>query len=233
MARKIFISYKYADEKVAALQEAYYEEVNSVMKWNYRKTRVRDYVDQVQEKIGRDHINMGEKDGESLADFSDEAIETSLKNKIRQSSVSLVLVSRGMKTSNNQKDQWMPWEISYSLKTIPSGSYTKQMNTILGVILPDETGSYDWYYTSNLECNCTTHHTSKLFKILKDNTFNIKEKKIRECNGLEIHVSSEPSFFKKVKWQDFMNGENYNYYIDKAIEIKNNKEQYDFHINLD
>jgi len=30
-----------------------------------------------------------------------------------------------------------------------------------------------------------------------------------------------------------MNGENYNYYIDKAIEIKNNKEQYDFHINLD
>jgi len=178
MARKIFISYKYADEKVAALQEAYYEEVNSVMKWNYRKTRVRDYVDQVQEKIGRDHINMGEKDGESLADFSDEAIETSLKNKIRQSSVSLVLVSRGMKTSNNQKDQWMPWEISYSLKTIPSGSYTKQMNTILGVILPDETGSYDWYYTSNLECNCTTHHTSKLFKILKDNTFNIKEKKL-------------------------------------------------------
>ena len=63
MARKVFVSYKYKDEKVADLKEFY-----------YRKTRVRDYVDRLQEKIGSDNINLGEKDGESLEDFSDEKI---------------------------------------------------------------------------------------------------------------------------------------------------------------
>ena len=32
-------------------------------------TKVRHYVDKLQEKIGKDNINLGEKDGESLAEF--------------------------------------------------------------------------------------------------------------------------------------------------------------------
>lgn len=231
MGRKIFVSYKYADELVKDLGKKTLD-LNTFTYIN-RKTRVRDFVDLLQNKIGKEHINLGEKDGESLANFSDLTIETSLKSKIRQSSVTIILISKGMKINNNEKDQWMPWEVSYSLRTIPSGSYTKQMNAILGIVLPDEIGTYNWYYTSNSECNCTTNHTNKLFKILKDNTFNIKEPKYRECNGLKIHVSNEPSFFKVVKWDDFMFLSEYNTYIDKAIEIKNNKELYNIHINLD
>ena len=105
------------------------------------------------------------------------------------------------------------------------------MNAILGVVLPDETGSYDWYYKSDLDCNCTTHYTSKLFKILQDNSFNIKDKQVRQCNGKDIYINDEPSFFKTVKWNEFMR--NHNYYVEKAIEIKNNKDAYDVHINLD
>lgn len=105
------------------------------------------------------------------------------------------------------------------------------MNAILGVILPDETGNYDWYYTSNLICNCTTHQTGKLFKILKDNTFNILEKTFRECDGLKIYTNDEVSFFKTLKWDEFMSSPNA--FIDKAIEIKDNKNAYDVHINLD
>ena len=163
MGRKVFVSYKYKDEQVAKLQDAFYEEVNSIMKWNYRRTRVRDYVDYLQEKIGRDHINLGEKDGESLDDFADSTIETSLKKKIAQSSITIVLISKGMKTNEVEKNQWIPWEVSYSLRTVPTSGNTKQMNAVLGIILPDETNTYDWYYTSNPNCNSVTHHTKQLF----------------------------------------------------------------------
>ncbi|MFV5695421.1 TIR domain-containing protein [Flavobacterium sp. LB3P122] len=233
MGRKIFVSYKYADELVKDLKKKRLVLKEGKFGYISRNTKARDYVDLLQDKIGKDHINLGEKDGESLGNFSDEAIETSLKNKIRQSSVTIVLVSKGMKTSDNEKDQWVPWEVSYSLRTVPTGGYTKQMNAILGVILPDETGTYDWYYKHNTECNCVTNFTGKLFKLLKDNTFNIKEKKFRECDETKIHITDEPSFFKTIKWSNFMFGTNYNNYIDIAINIKNNKEQYDVHINLD
>ncbi len=233
MGRKIFVSYKYVDEKVAKLQDRFYEEVNSVMQWNYRNTRVRDYVDLIQDKIGKDNINLGEKDGESLENFSDEKIETLLKQRIRQCSVTIVIISKGMKDNTKiEKDQWIPWEISYSIRVVPTGGNTKQMNAVLGIVLPDETGNYNWYYTSNSECSCTTHHTSQLFNILSDNMFNIFEKEFRVCNGIQIHTKDEPSFIKTIKWDDFMNGNSYNNYIDKAVEIKDDEESYDVHVNL-
>ncbi len=97
MRRKVFVSYKYKDEKVAKSQDFFYEEVNNNMQFNYRNTRVRDYVDLLQDKIGRDNINLGEKDGESVEDFSDEKIETLLKQRIRQCSITIVIISQGMK----------------------------------------------------------------------------------------------------------------------------------------
>jgi len=232
MARKVFVSYKYKDEKVAVLKESYYEEVNTVMQWNTRKTRARDYVDRLQEKIGEDHINLGEKDGESLEKFADTTIESSLKRKISQSSITIVIISKGMKTNEDENEQWIPWEISYSLRKIPTGGNTKQMNAVLGVVLPDETGNYDWYYTSDQECNCTTNHTGQLFKILKKNMFNILKKEFRECGGTQIHITDEPSLIKTIKWETFMTGENFDFYIEKAIAIRDNALLYDVHINL-
>lgn len=234
MGRKIFVSYKYADEQVAKLHEGYYDEIGGKMQLNYRPTRVRDYVDKLQDKIGRDNINLGEKDGESLADFSDEKIETLLKGRIRQCSVTIVMISKGMKeVGKNEKDQWVPWEISYSLRTVSTSGNTKQMNAVLGVVLPDEGGSYDWYYSEDHSCNCTQHHTEKLFKILRDNMFNVLDKKLRNCNGLIIHENPEPSFIKTVKWSDFMNGNDYEHYIVAAVRIKDDAKSYDYHINLE
>lgn len=226
MARKIFVSYKYGDSLVQDLN--LYDKY-----WRSIKTTARHYVDALQEKIGRDHINLGEKDGESLADFSDTTIETSLKKKIAQCSVTIVLISKGMKSNEAEKEQWIPWEISYSLRTVPSGGNTKQMNAVLGVVLPDETGSYDWYYVKNSNCNSVLHQTAKLFKILRDNIFNIKEKNFRECDGSMIYTNDEPSFIKTIEWNKFLNGNNYNFYIEEAVDIKNNSELYDVHINLD
>jgi hypothetical protein len=234
MARKVFVSYKYGDEKVTKIKDSFYEEVDGKMVFNARNTRVRDYVDLLQDKIGREHINLGEKDGESLENFLDREIETELKRKIRQCSVTIVMISKGMKlTTITEKEQWIPWEISYSLRTVPTGGNTKQMNAVLGIVLPDENDTYEWYYRENPNCNSITHFTNKLFKILSRNMFNILDKKTRECNGSIINISTEPSFIKTYKWNDFMYGGNYNPYIDKAIEIKDNKVAYDYKIELE
>lgn len=233
MGKKIFVSYKYKDVRVAKLQDSFYEEVNGQMIFNQRLTRVRDYVDLLQDKIGRDNINLGERDGESLEDFSDEKIETLLKQRIRQCSVTIVMISKGMNDGKSEREQWIPWEISYSLRVVTTAGNNKQMNAVLGVVLPDETGNYNWYYTSNPNCNSITHHTSQLFKILQDNMFNILEKEFRECNGTQIHTKDEPSLIKTVNWDNFMNSNDYNYYIGKAIEIKDDVDSYDKHVNLD
>ena len=234
MGKKVFVSYKYKDEQVAKLQDYFYEEVDGRMIFNTRNTRVRDYVDKLQEKIGRENINLGERDGESLDEFSDQQIETLLKKRIRQCSVTIVMLSKGMKVlTEAEKEQWIPWEVSYSLRVVPTGGNTKQMNAVLGVVLPDETGTYDWYYRENPNCNSVTHLNSQLFKILRDNMFNILEKEFRECNGTKIHTKSEPSLIKTVKWVDFMQSKNYEYYIEKAVEIKDDAESYDVHVNLD
>lgn len=196
MGRKVFRSYKYADTQVQDL--GIYEDSG----WGLKQkvpTKVRHYVDKLEEEIAKDNINLGEKDGESLAEFSDTTTETKLKGKIRQCSITIIILSKGMKTDEPEKEQWIPWEVSYSLRAVSNDNYSKQMNAILGVVLPDETGSYNWYYKSDLDCNCITHYTSKLFKILQNNSFNIKDKQLRQCNGRDIYTNHEPSFFKTVK----------------------------------
>ena len=208
--------------------------IEGVPKFVNRLTRVRDYVDDLQKKIGKDHINLGEKDGESLEEFKDSTIETTLKKKIFQSSVTIIMISKGMKDhGKSENDQWIPWEVSYSLREVAREDRTSRMNAVLGVVLPDENGNYNWYYESHPECNCTTHLTGQLFKILSRNMFNIKEKTFRDCNGMRIHTTDESSFIKTVQWGTFMEGSNYNYYIEEAINIKDNEELYDIEINLD
>jgi hypothetical protein len=223
MGRKIFVSYKYKDDKVAPL-------VTKFMSGT--KTIARHYVDELQTILDYDdHINLGEKDGESLADFADSTIETSLKKKIFQSSITIVMISKGIKmSSESEKDQWIPWEISYSLREIRREDRTSRMNAVLGIVLPDENNSYAWYYTENTACNCTTQSTNKLFKILSSNMFNLKDPTTSVCNGLTIHYG-EFSFIKTVKWDVFKG--NRNFYLDKAVEIKENKELYDIKVNLD
>lgn len=231
MARKVFVSYKYADEQVPDLDM--WEETQTMLGTIRlrRNTRVRDFVDLLQNKIGEENINLGEKDGESLEQFSDEHIETSLKNKIFHSSITIVIISRGMVSPEPEYNQWIPWEISYSLRNVARENRVSRMNAVLGIVLPDKNNSYNWYYTYNSECNSTTHHTGQLFRILKENMFNIKKPDQTICNGSTI-THGEFSFIKTVKWKDFMSNDDFQGYIEKAIEIRENKDAYNLVINL-
>lgn len=211
MGKKIFISYKYADPNVLSIQ-------------GLISTKVRDYVDILQSQIdASDHIYKGENDGESMATLADSTIASKLGDKIFDSTVTIVFISKGMKDSTPENDQWIPWEISYSLREQSRQGKNSKTNAILGVVLPDQLGNYDWYYRYNPECNSITHYTNLLFTILQDNMFNLKNPKTRICNGTTI-TEGEFSYIKTVKWDNFIRSTNY--YLEKALEIWRVRDQY-------
>jgi len=212
MGRKIFITYKYGDTNVRALPGPY-------------TTRVRDYVDELQTLISdEDHINKGELDGESLEDFSDEYIASALRDKIFDSSVTVVMVSATMKDPfAAESDQWMPWEISYSLKEHSRNGRASLSNAVLAVALPDRWGNYDYYISHNAACNSRTLKTDMLFGIMRDNMFNIKNPDTKDCNGNTIYYG-ESSYIHTVKWDDFI--VDINHYLDIATGINGNIDNY-------
>jgi len=210
MGRKIFITYKYGDTNVRALPNIFW-------------TKVRDYVTELQLLIdSEDHINKGEEDGQSLADFEDEKIASSLRDKIYDSSITIVMISPNMKTNARERDQWIPWEISYSLKEHSRNGRTSLSNALLAVVLPDLNGTYGYFMTPNPGCNSTTYHTDRLFSILRRNMFNIKNPVTRECSGTVFE--GYHSYAYVVKWDDFK--ANIDYYLDVATGINGNIDQY-------
>lgn len=142
MGRKIFISYKYADSNVYP-----------VPRFSEYNPKVRDYVSWLEDKFKNrtEHYYKGESDNEDLSMYSDGYIWDHLKDKMWDSSITIVLISPNMKEPNKwEKSQWIPWEISYSIRKTPRSSYTSQRNAVLAVVLPDRSNSYNYYSTSHL-----------------------------------------------------------------------------------
>ncbi len=91
----------------------------------------------------------------------------------------------------------------------------------------DENGSYSYYLESRNCCEngCTTHHTDKLFTILRKNKFNLKDANKKVCDtGLTIWYG-ESSYIKAVKWSDFIS--NYSTYIESACVRQDNIDDYE------
>lgn len=96
MGRKIFISYKYADNDVENITD-------DPGKW--WTCTVRDYVDVIEEtlKSKTDHIYKGESDGEDLSQLKDSTIWEKLKNRIRDSTLTIIMLSKGMRENLKRK----------------------------------------------------------------------------------------------------------------------------------
>lgn len=228
MGRKIFVSYKYGDTQVQDLN-IYEKNI-----WGIRtkvQTIVRHYVDKLSEVLEKgDHIFKGEDDGQSLADFSDDYIASTLRDKIYDSSITLVLISKGMKRLYlNEENQWMPWEISYSLRESTRNGRTSNSNGIVAIVLPDEMADYSYYLTYDSLCSCRSYNTQFAFKIIRDNMFNQIYPNRTLCNGSYVY-SGDYSYILNVRWDDFIG--NSKYYLDKAIEIRDKKHLYNISKNL-
>jgi len=222
MANKIFVSYKYKDNNVYPLRSQLEEAFNP--------TTVRTYVDKLEDYFDKASfaIYKGESDDEDLSHLNDDAIWEKLKNRIYDSTLTIVMISPNMKELyRNDRSQWIPWEISYSLKEMTRNDRTSHSNAILAIVLPDRNGNYS-YFMEGMKCNdcmCTTFHINTLFDILEKNMFNQKTKTPKNCfNGRAVFLG-EHSYIKSVKWSDFVLSPQY--YINTAIDIKNNIDEYE------
>jgi hypothetical protein len=210
MGKKIFVSYKYADRQVQALSY-------------HNTTTVRNYVDILESKIDKsDHIYKGENDGEDLSSLADSTIGSKLGDKIFDSTVTIVFISKGMKENwKSEKDQWIPWEVSYSLKEQSQQGQNSKTNAVLAVVLPDQNKSYEYFINKNAcqNCNYRSLDTNFLFEILQENMFNIKSPEFSNCKYCGARVyTGYPSFIYSVKWDDFL--QDINRYIDIALKIR-------------
>ena len=222
MSRRVFVSYKYADTGVAPLPKPF----------GAPPTTARNYVDELEDLLDvADHIFQGEDDGEDLSDFKDETIGTKLKDKIFGTSTTIVMISQNMfNQTKAEEDQWIPWEISYSLKEISRGGNTSRSNAMLAVVLPDEHGNYDYVATSSstFRCDTLTWHTNGLFEILRNNMFNRKTPKYGVCKAgccHDQHSARDHSYIKPVRWSHFVG--DLDYYIDLAHELRGRADDFD------
>lgn len=208
MGKKIFVSYKYADSNVQRL---------ATTPWN-ETTTVRSYVDELENYFDRTNdIYKGESNDEDLSQYTEDQIWEKLKDRIYDSSVTIVMISPNMKeTHKRDRSQWIPWEISFSLKETTRNDRTSHSNAMFAIVLPDKNGSYD-YYLSQSNCGVTVHNTDTLFEILRENKFNIKlpEKKFCfQCHS--FHYTGQYSYIEAIRWSDFISFPNY--YIETAVK---------------
>lgn len=114
MSYKIFVSYKYADTQV--FQDSGLRK--NPDRWNAsKKITPRDYLNALSFKLSDVAIEKWEPEGEDLSGFKDETIRSILKDKIYDSSVTIILISPEMRDAlKPESEQWIPWEVSYSLK---------------------------------------------------------------------------------------------------------------------
>lgn len=217
MARKIFVSYKHSDSSVQPLNQ-------------FSAATARDYVDRLEQIFEGDYIYKGERDDDDFGAFKDEAIESHLRDKIFDSSVTIVLISKNMKEfGKNQDDQWIPWEISYSLKEKTREDRTSATNAMLAVVLPDEYEKYD-YFVESLGCpHCygIRWKIETLFPILGKNMFNRKQPNTIICrSGVcgTLHTGNDHSYIHPVKWDNFIS--DINWHINHATSINESIDDY-------
>ncbi len=221
MERNVFVSYKYADSNVAPLGYS-------------SSSTARDYVNRLEEILSENgHAYYGEHEDEDLSCWTDDQIYERLKNKIFPTSCTIVLISPNMREfGQKDRNQWIPWEIYYSLRETKRADYTSHRNGILAVVLPDRLGSYGYALLTGTCCNtpCTMHQTGNLFNILKYNMFNRKSGSDRICIHNDQIWNGEPSYIPMVTWADFVN--NVNYQIERVEIIRDKADEYNLHVDV-
>ena len=218
MGYKIFVSYKYADDSIYPLP-------NPSDMFSFNRSTVRDYVDKLESYFEHtDSQYKGESDNEDLSYLSEDAIWEKLKDRIYDSSVTIVMISPNMKEPyRSERSQWIPWEIAYSLRETTRGDRTSHSNAILAVVLPDRLHSYN-YFTEPFSYQRADGQLGSgkdpIFSIIRKNMNNKwkYDSSFFSSNGI-FHISTgDESYIPSVTWDDFINHPMY--YVECAVRRK-------------
>ena len=172
MARKTFISYKYSD----------------VVEGKSNNLR-----DRIITKLGDASRFYRGENGYSpdLSSRSADYIKTKLKDMIRDTSVTIVILSPNMKFSN-----WMNWEISYSLTEITRENRTSLTNGVVCIVQKQPTyygfdDGYSWMKNWSGEWDL-----SKCFEVIRLNQNNKKRYSTSRLSSNYIDIVSEDAFLR-------------------------------------
>lgn len=192
MAHKTFISYKYSE--------------------------ARNLRDSIIEKLGDDatYYKGETSDSPDLTDTSTENIKAALKDMMYDTSVTIIIISPNMKSSN-----WIDWEIEYSLKNITRKNRTSHTNGVVGVIMK-YSGGYDWFKTTSDNsdgCTSSRYDESKVYSIINNNRFN-QNPKVYSCDVCKTVDALTGSYIAYVEEETFLS--NPQKYIDNAYDKSEN-----------
>ena len=206
MGYKIFVSYKYKDNSVFSLSSNRSESPFP----NGNRTTVRDYVDKLESYFDHtSNIYKGESDDEDLSQYNDDTIWEKLKDRIFDSSVTIVMISPNMREPHrSERSQWIPWEISYSLRETTRGDRTSHSNAILAVVLPDYLHQYNYFTEPHLyqRLDGQDNNEDPVFPIIRKNMKNNRWNRSSTSlfQGFYSISTSDSSYIPSVKWEDFI-----------------------------
>lgn len=212
MGKNVFVSYSYHDSDVGQFEPK--------KGW----TIGRDYVDVIEYDMSKSnkYNYRGEEDGEDNSDLHFKTIENILADKMFQTSITLVLISRGMMKGVEEIEQWMPWEISYSLYNKTRKYGNSNMNAILAVVLPDRQGSYS--YALYDKGQNTFIKEKAFFKILLANMFNrMGTMYYADEHNNPLYKHGE-SYVVVTRWNDYCIKPDY--YLGLALRNRSNFNQF-------
>lgn len=141
MVKRVFISYKFGEGN--------------------------KYRDKLINRLGKGNYKyLGEtKTSEDISHLDEAAIGSLLSDKLYTTHVTIVLITPNINESN-----WIPWEISYSLKVIKRANRNSSRNGIVAVVVPDRSNKYD--YVIKKTSDGSEINTAFLPDIVSNNMFN-------------------------------------------------------------
>lgn len=196
MAKKTFISYKYSEAK--------------------------DLRDKIVDSLGDDaRYYQGEtSESPDMSDKTTDYIKEKLKDMIYATTVTIVIISPNMKSSN-----WIDWEIEYSLKQIKRNDRTSSTNGVVGVVMKYN-GDYSWLRNSVEQADGHTSiqtNDEYLYEIIHKNRFN-QDPVEYSCEDCKTVNALTGSYISLVTEEDFLKDPNK--YIDNASDKSQNTSNY-------
>jgi hypothetical protein len=125
------------------------------------------YRDKLIKRLGNGGFKyLGEtKTSQDISHLNEAAIGSLLSDKLYTTHVTVVLITPNINESN-----WIPWEISYSLRIIKRANRNSSRNGIVAVVVPDSSNKYD--YVIKKISNEREINTAFLPDIISNNMFN-------------------------------------------------------------